>query len=42
MWYVDIELATPLTTKKGNVIKSMRIQIPVDGSKEIFRSSINI
>jgi len=42
VWLVDIKLTNTYTSHDGKVIKFLRIQIPVDGSKAIYRKSINL
>jgi len=41
VWLIDIELAKPLTAPNGNKVKSVRIQIPTDGTGTIYRMPIN-
>ena len=40
MWRIDIKLAEPFTAPNGTEVKSLRIEIPTDGSEAIFRIPI--
>jgi hypothetical protein len=42
VWYIDIELEKPIIFHNGNAIRALRIEIPVDGSKGIYREPINL
>jgi len=42
VWLVDIGLTRPFTAHNGKVVKLLRIQIPTNGTKLIFREPINL
>ena len=42
VWLINIELANPLTVSTGKQVKSELIEIPVDGTKTIYRIPINL
>ena len=42
VWLIEIELEKPYVAPNKNLVKSLQIQIPVDGSKVIYRKPINL
>ena len=42
VWFVDIKLTKPYTILNGKVVKFLQIQIPVDGSRAIYRKPIDL
>jgi hypothetical protein len=42
VWIINIELAKPLVASDGKIIKSELIEVPVDGTKGIYRKQINL
>lgn len=41
MWLIDIALTKFIKTLNGKVVKSLRVEVPVDGTKTLYRIPIN-
>jgi hypothetical protein len=42
VWLIEIELEKPYVSPNKNLVKSLLVQIPVDGTKAIYRKPINL